>query len=337
MNPNPMRLDPLRQTWTLFCPERAASPVYNRRTRPGNASPFTAGREALAPHTLFQAAAQPGGTAPAPWQVRVVPNRQPAVRVEGTPRTVADGFYDRMDAVGAHEVIIETPDSSEFEDLPLTAAGIVVEAWQARMRDLAQDSRMRSFFIIKNAGESAGGYVAHAASQLVALALVPPALKQKLASAREFFERRKRSIFEDIIREECRVGSRLVYENSGMLVFCPYAARAPFEIMILPKRQHADFQTISREETVQLADAIQAALRRLNFCIDFPPYQMALTTAPVRTARRDYWNTIDQDFRWHVEIVPRLFPMGGLDAATGCPMNTVLPEVAAECLRGALR
>jgi UDPglucose--hexose-1-phosphate uridylyltransferase len=332
---NELRLDPLRQTWTLFAPERIGSPLFGPRARPGGPSPFSSGREALAPHTLYQAAAEPTGLSD-DWRVRVVANRVPVVRVEGSAHTLADGFYDHMDGVGAHEVIIETPGPEEFEALSLTAAAAVVQAWQVRMLDLARDARMRSFFIVKDAGAPAGGNLAHAVSQFIALAMVPPALKQKLAVARDFFDRHKRSIFEDIMAEELRAGRRIVYENSGMLVFCPYASRAPFELAILPKRQHADFQTISREEAAQLADALQSALRRLNAALTFPAYNLALSTAPARTPRGDYWHTIDQDFRWHVELLPRLFPSTSIDLATGCSVNPVLPETAAACLRETL-
>ena len=111
-----------------------------------------------------------------------------------------------------------------------------------------------------------------------------------------------------------------------MLVFCPYASRAPFETMILPKRQHAHFPTATVEEVARLADALQATLRRVNAALAFPAYSMVLSTAPVRHSRRDYWNTIEQDFRWHVELVPRLYPSTGFDLATGCTINPVCPR-----------
>lgn len=329
MNETEMRLDPLRQTWTVFSRARLSKPPFFERekTSAKGFSPFSAGNERYTPPAIFSA--ESGDD----WQVRVVPNRAPALRVEGDTQRRADGFYDRMDGVGAHEIIVENPGPEPLEDLPLAAIGQVIHAWKSRMVDLLRDTRMRAFFIVKDVGEPAGARVPHALSQLIAMAVLPGSLRQKLEVARDFFERKKRSIFEDILSEEVRAATRLVYENNGFAAFCPYAARTPFEIAIYPKRQCADFHGVSDPEIAQLADALQRALRKLSRALDAPAYQLMLFTAPTRTARRDHWNTLDVDFRWHIEIVPRLFHTSAFELGTGCALNTVWPESAAEYLR----
>ena len=185
-------------------------------------SPFIEGRERFAPQTLHEARQ---GEA---WQVRVVPNRAPILQIEGDAARHPDGFYDRTEGVGAHEVIIETPGMLAFEDLTLREIERVIAAWKFRMLDLMRDPRLRSFTVLKNVGRAAGGTVPHAVSQLLAMAVIPPALKRKLEVARAFYRVKKRSIFEDILAEEVRTARRLVYENNGFAVFCPYAARVPF-------------------------------------------------------------------------------------------------------------
>lgn len=333
MDKTEMRLDPLRQTWTLFCSKRVSRPpLLSRENAAGeNAelSPFSAGREQLTPQALFSQGA--GGSEP--WQLRVIPNRAPVLRVEGDPSRHSDGFYDHMDGVGAHEIIIEDPGATNLEEQPLPVIAQVVSAWKSRMLDLTRDMRMRAFFVIKNVGAPAGSNYRHSISQLVAMAVVPPVLKQKLDVARAFYEQKKRSIFEDILSEEVRVGNRLVYENNGFAVFCPYASRVPFEMAIYPKRQCADFHGITDQELAQFSDVLKAAIRKLNCALDTPAYNFLLFTAPTRTPRRDHWNTIEQDFRWHVEIVPRVDYVGGFEFATGCHVNTVWPETAADYLR----
>ena len=238
-----------------------------------------------------------------------------------------------MDAVGAHEVIIENPGAEPLEELPLPAIAQVIGAWKLRMVDLLRDKRMRTFFIVKDVGEAAGARQQHAVSQLIAMAVVPEPLLQKLQVARAFYEKKKRSIFEDILREEVRSGTRLVYENNGFAAFCPYASRAPFEIALYPKRQCADFHGVSDQEIAQLADALKSTLCKLARALDRPAYHLMLFTAPTRTGRRDHWNTLDEDFRWHIEIVPQLFHHTGFELGTGCFLNTVWPETAAEYLR----
>ena len=326
-----MRLDPLRETWTIFSGSRLHAPPFLARRRGGPApakfSPFSAGREEMAPHTLY---AKP---ATGQWQVRVVPNRAPALRVEGDPLRHPDGFYDCAEGVGAHEVIIETPGSEALEALSLSAIGDVITAWKVRMLDLMRDGRMRAFFIVKDVGEQAGSHVPHAVSQLIALAILPPTLVKKLEVSRDFYDRKKRSIFEDIWREEVRTATRLVYENNGFAVFCPYASRTPFEMAVYPKRQCADFHGISDQEVQQLADALKNSLGKLSGALNRPPYHLMLHTAPTRTTRRDHWNTLQADFRWHIEIVPALYYGTGFEAATGCFTNPVFPETAAAYLR----
>ncbi|RYD68911.1 MAG: hypothetical protein EOP84_29480 [Verrucomicrobiaceae bacterium] len=168
----------------------------------------------------------------------------------------------------------------------------------------------------------------------MAMAIINPALKRKLEVSRAFYNFKKRSIFEDILREEVRTGTRLVYENNGFAVFCPYAARVPFELAIYPKRQCPDFHGLSDQETVQLADVLRTGLRKLSAALDHPAYNLMLFTGPTRTQRMDHWSTIELDFRWHIEILPRLNHLGGFELATGCWVNSVWPEVAADYLRG---
>jgi len=327
MDKTDMRLDPLTQAWTIFSPARPIPPAFGSvRDEPAKDSPFVAGAERFAPQALLAAPE-------AEWKVRVVPNRAPILRVEGDAARHSDGFYDRMDGVGAHEVVIEDSGDRAFEELPRPQIEQIITAWKARMLDLRRDPRMRSFTIVKSVGVPAGERVRHSVSQLLAMAVISPLLARKLQTARTFYDARKRSIFEDILTEEVRTGTRLVYENNGFTVFCPYASRAPFELAIYPKRQCADFHGLTDQETAQLADVLKIALHKLNGALDHPPYNFMLFTAPTRTARADHWTTLERDFRWHIEILPRLYYRGGVELATGCWLNSVWPEVAAAHLR----
>jgi UDPglucose--hexose-1-phosphate uridylyltransferase len=331
MPKNEMRLDPLTRAWTLFSAARAGAPAFGSVLQEAadhaSASPFLRGRERYAPRALHEAKAGEE------WKVRVVPNRAPILQVEGDPTRHPEGFYDHMQGVGAHEVIVETPGSGPFEDLPLGEIQNVILAWKLRMLDLLRDSRMRSFTIVKNVGRAAGGTVPHAVSQLLAMAVIPPLLERKLQVARDFYAFKKRAIFEDLLYEEVRTGRRLVYENNGFAAFCPYASRSPFEIAIYPKRQCPDFHGLSDQELAQLADVLRTALRKLVAALNYPPYNLMLFTAPSRTPRPDHWTTIEKDFRWHIEILPRLQHLGGIELATGCWINSVWPEEAADYLR----
>ena len=54
-----------------------------------------------------------------------------------------------------------------------------------------------------------------------------------------------------------------------------------------------------------------------------------------RSRRPDSWTTIDADFRWHIEILPRLTGVAGFEFGTGFYINPTLPEEAANVLREA--
>ena len=336
-----LRKDPVVGRWIVFSPERQIRPERYRceempPTKPEE-DPFLEGHEAYTPPELY--AIRPhGGSANGPgWQVRVVPNRFPALRVEGDLEKEAVGFYDRMNGVGAHEVIVETP----HPKLPLEKQSLhgivrVLEACRSRILDLSKDIRMHYILIFKNQGARAGATMPHAHTQLIALPVTPIVLKEKLNAARAYYLEKDRSLFEDILKAERKSGDRVVFENDGFTVFCPFASRFPFETCIMPRRQQADFQAVSDADLVHLAEALQKTLSAYAGGLDQPDYNLILHTAPFRRSRRpDSWTTIDADFRWHIEILPRLTGVAGFEFGTGFYINPTLPEEAANVLREA--
>lgn len=328
MDKTEWRMDPLTREWTIFNESRALPPAFAPVGADSlAASPFVAGLERYAPHALHHE----GGTHS--WQVRVIPNRAPVLRVEGSHEHEKQGVYERLDGVGAHEIIIEDPGDRRFEDLSVADMAKVFAAWRVRIEDLMRDFRLRSFTVVKDTGRAAGQTIAHSTSQLFAMAVVPAALRRKLESAREYFAAKERSLFTDILSTEKRTASRVVHENAGFVLFCPYAARTPFEMAIWPKRQSPDFHHSNHEELTQFAEILRAALTRMNRALEQPAWHFSLTTAPSRPSHGGEWPSIEEDFRWHATLTPRLHPVSGFEVATGNHVNGVWPEVAADFLR----
>lgn len=328
MDKTEWRMDPLTREWTVFNDRRALTPAFGSiAAEVLPPSPFRLGLERYAPHTLHHEAGPEG------WQVRVVPNRTPILQVEGDHQASVDGPYQRLDGVGAHEVIIEDPGDRSLEQLPVPDLAKVLSAWRARIEDLMRDMRLRSFAIVKDSGRAAGQRVGHSVSQLLAMAIVPEVLERQLEIAHRYYVAHQRSLFATILAEEKRRAARIVYENAGYVVFCPYASRSPFELAIWPTRQSPDFHHTNHDELVQFADALHIALHRMNRALDRPAWHFALTTAPSRAQHPGTWPTIEEDFRWHASIIPRLQPASGFELATGCHVNGVWPEVAADFLR----
>ncbi|MBM3860206.1 MAG: DUF4921 family protein [Verrucomicrobia bacterium] len=333
-----LRKDPIVGRWVIVATERGKRPsefLPNPvEVVDPSKDPFAEGNEHLTPSEVY-AQRKPGSKPNGPgWQVRVVPNRFPALRIEGELDKEPCGIYDRMNAIGAHEVIIETPDPNlPLEQQPVDGIARVFEAYRVRMADLLRDQRFRYILIFKNHGRQAGATLPHPHSQLIATPVTPNHVKEKLEGATRYFAYKDRSIFEDILRQETREGLRLVYENDGFVAFCPFASRFPFEVTVMPRRQSPDYHAIQPEEMPFLADAMRVTLQKLSKALNQPQYNYIIHTGPVRRPRQGYWTTIDLDFRWHIEILPRLTLIAGFEVGSGFYINPTPPEEAAKYLR----
>ena len=142
------------------------------------------------------------------WSVRVVPNKFPALRIEGELGRRGDGIFDMMNGVGAHEVIIETPDHSvDLAQLSEAQIEEVLWSYHDRVYDLTKDRRFRYILIFKNHGAEAGASLEHTHSQLIALPIIPLNVVEELHGAREYFRHKERCVFCDLIRQELRQGT----------------------------------------------------------------------------------------------------------------------------------
>lgn len=337
-----LRKDPLLERWVIIAAERGRRPspaglLEDLPLMPNN--PFTAGNEAKTPPEVF--AIRRAGTAPNTpgWDVRVVPNRFPALQVEGDTDPRALGMFDLMNGVGAHEVIIETPRHDlDLCDLPPKQVEKVITAYVERTRDLRRDLRLRYHMIFRNKGLAAGATIRHPHSQLIATPIIPSLPKAKLAAAREHYRRKERSVFGDLLQQERAAGERVVIETAHFVVLTPYASRFPFELVVYPLRQCHDLTLITDEERADFAALLVTVLNKLRRALDDPPYNLMLFNAPnaiPRPGRADDWGTLALDYRWHLEIVPRLQHLAGFEWGTGFHINPVAPEEAATFLREA--
>ncbi|HEX9118184.1 MAG TPA: galactose-1-phosphate uridylyltransferase [Anaerolineae bacterium] len=333
-----LRRDPVLGRWVIMAPERGLRPaelsVPKEERQPGPCV-FCGGQEHLDPHEI--AAIRAPGTAPNTpgWLVRVLPNKFPALRIEGDLVREGVGLFDMMSGVGAHEVIIETPDHDvDLADLPEPHIASVIRIYQDRINDLGGDDRFKYVLIFKNQGYLAGATLGHAHSQLVATPVTPKRVKEELNGARRYYEFKHRCVFCDMIKQELRLTpERLVLETDSFVALSPFAAHVPFELWIFPKRHSCDFGAISPAEIQGLASVLKLSLLKLRSALSDPPFNFLIHTAPFRRPRVGYWATIQQDFHWHLEIVPRLTRQAGFEEGTGFYINPILPEAAAAVLR----
>ena len=261
------------------------------------------------------------------WQVRVVPNKFPALRIEGELEPAGDGIYDRMNGIGAHEVIIETPDhTASLADLSAGHVAVVLEAWRQRMIDLQKDTRFEYVSVFKNHGEAAGASLEHPHSQLIATPIIPIMVSEELAGSAQYYDLKERCVWCDMVRQERRGRGRLIAESHDFAALAPFAPRFPFETWILPTHHRAAFEESTEEELRGAAAILGEVLRRMDRVLGEPAFNFMLHTAPFREAQLE-------SFHWHLEVIPKLTRVAGFEWGSGFFINPVPPEDAAEALR----
>ncbi len=332
-----LRKDPIVGRWVIISTDRTKRPTDFAREKNeirGGFCPFCYGNEAKTPPEILAYRPSNNGGAPAPrdtagWTVRVVPNKFPALGIEGSLNRQADGMFDRMNGIGAHEVIIETPDhNSSLEQLPEKRIEDVLWAFRDRIIDLRKDRRFKYILIFKNHGEPAGASLEHPHSQLIALPILPKHVVEELEGAKQYYIYKERCVFCDIVRQESEVGTRVVSENTDFLTIAPYAPRFPFETWILPKRHESSFENSSSGMYENLAKAIKTLVTKADLVLDNPSYNLVLHTSPLQDPQNDYYH-------WHIEFMPKLTKTAGFEWGTGFYINPTPPEEAARFLREA--
>jgi UDPglucose--hexose-1-phosphate uridylyltransferase len=232
-----------------------------------------------------------------------------------------------MNGIGAHEVIIESPDhNATLTSLPVQAIEEMLRAYRDRMEDLKRDVRFQYTLIFKNEGLTAGATLEHTHSQLIALPIVPIQVQEEIDGSKRHYDMKERCIFCDIIRQERQSGTRVVIETERFIALAPYAPRFPFETWLLPKKHVSCFSCSSNEDYKDLAGLLQDILRRNDRALSNPPYNYVLHTSPFKDERNDYYH-------WHIEIMPKLTNVAGFEWGTGFYINPTPPEDAAKFLR----
>ncbi len=325
-----LRKDPILGRWIIIAKEREKRPtdfLVDKNVTTGGFCPLCSGNEKTTPPEVLSYGNQEHASNKPGWSLRVVPNKYPALVIEGSLDKVGVGLYDKMNGIGAHEVIIETPKHDEsFAYLPLHRMKQVFWAFRDRLIDLAHDPRFRYVMIFKNHGKAAGASLEHSHSQLVALPILPRMIVSELQGSLTYFQYKERCIFCDIIRQEQSSNIRVVCENDEFIVITPFAPRSPFEMWIMPKRHSSSYISMDDNQFELLTQVFSECLRRLDKCIPNAPYNFVMHTAPLRMEPLEH-------FHWHFEIVPKLTQIAGFEWGSGFYINPTPPEDAAKYLR----
>ncbi len=198
------------------------------------------------------------------------------------------------------EVVVHSPQHvrslAELDDDQLE---VVAEAWQARA---AENREIGYLHALVNEGRAAGASLPHSHSQLVWLREQPPAVTGERAEALAGL----------LACDDLRVG-----ERDGVVAMAHPAGRGQYELLIAPVERPDDpFADPGLGTALQLlADAI----RRLRSLEGPVPWNAWLHAGD--------W--------WHIEVLPRLSVLAGIELGAGVYVNALPPEQAAAALRGA--
>src|SRR5881392_2090460 len=256
-----LRKDPIVGRWVIIATDRANRPVAPKGEVLAASSgfcPFCEGSEVGTPNEIL--AYRDRNTRPNEkgWRVRVVPNKFPALQVEGDLNKRGDGIYDKMNGIGAHEVILECP-FHEITMANLSEENIreVLWVYRDRLLDLKKDPRLVYGMVFKNVGAAAGASLEHTHSQLIVTPIVPVNVWEEMTGSLEFFNYRGRCIYCDMIHQELAAEKRVILDTANFLAFCPYASRFPFEAWLRPKTHNSHYENIRKNEVDELGTVLK--------------------------------------------------------------------------------
>jgi len=297
----PLLRDPLTGEPVLIAPARAARPNDVRRPAGREGCPFCPGNEARTPPEVL--AVRPGGgpSNTSGWLVRAFPNRYPALAPEE----------------GVHEVIANSPRHvARLSDLTDEEASRAVGGWAARLDAVARDPRGLWPFLFLNQGAAGGASLQHTHAQLVGLPFAPPRL---VAREHAFAEADRCPICADMADD----AARIIAAAEGLVAWCPRVPTLTGAVRVAPAEHAPDWgagldrgalgRTL-RHLACRIADALGGDA--LNLWLH--------QRRPAGTG----------SFHWHIDLVPRLGTLAGLELGAGVLALTRSPEAIASLLRG---
>ncbi len=323
-----LRKDPIVGKWVIISVERGKRPTDFKvrvHAKKGGFCAFCNGNEHTTPPEII--AVRPDSSKPNTpgWSIRVVPNKFPALRIEPQLNKTSEGLFKKMGGVGAHEVIIESPEHNvTLSTIPLKSVEDTLWTFYRRITDLKKDNRLKYVLIFKNEGDVAGATLEHTHSQLIALPIVPKLVEEEVSNSLKYYKKTGHCIFCDIIRQEKENMVRVISENEHYIALAPFAPRSPFETWILPKKHESSFAPNGTFSL--LAQILQKTLKQIDRILNLPPYNMMIHISPFKDELNDYYH-------WHIEIKPKLTKIAGFEWGSGFYINPTPPEEAAKFMR----
>jgi UDPglucose--hexose-1-phosphate uridylyltransferase len=323
-----LRLDPVAHRWVVTGRRRVTTDFDDAEA----VCSFCPGNEHFTPRSIQELRDADGA-----WSARVFHDRAPIFLVEGKEDRRAVGMFDRMNPVGAHEIVVETPRHGvTLAQLPPDQISKCIALYRDRILDLKRDIRLRYVSVFKDQGLAARNEHGHSHSQVLASPVLPQFLEIEFRWSKLHFLRRERCLFCDCIQQEIEEGKRVVDQNADFIAVCPFASHSPYELWVLPIQHSSSFEKdLAEPDRVRsLASFLKPCLQRiekisviLHFVIHTEPNLEA------HKPTKDWWSTMPDDFHWHIELHPDVEGERVYLASEGFYFNPISAEEAALVLR----
>jgi len=330
-----LRKDLITGDWVIIATERAKRPDKFKGQPQAKAAgtdtqscPFCTGNESMTPKEVF-AIPSKGDRKPdrEGWQVRVVPNKFPALIANQSSDRQKLGIYETMGGFGIHEVIISNP--KHISDISVLSAEELVPmlaAYRQRITALKSNEKIQSIIVMHNQGREAGASLDHIHSQLFGLPILPPQLGKEISGTMAYFNQSKRCAVCDILDFERQAEARVVCENAHFVILQPFASGSPFETWIVPRKHCPDYGQITDGQIHALAHCLKIMLDFFYRELDNPAFNFYIHNSPTLIDTSSY-------FHWHLELLPKLTIKAGFEMGTGVNINITKPEYTAEYIR----
>jgi UDPglucose--hexose-1-phosphate uridylyltransferase len=289
-----IRRDPLSGNWIVI----GYHLVESDRAGP---CPFCPGNESLTPPSIREYKDKDGR-----WLVRCFPAHNPVFQIEAREDKRAEGIYDKMGNVGAHEIVVENrAHTKTLSGFSRDELFILLDFYRERLIDLKKDKRFKYIVIFKNHGELVGSHISHPHSHIVATPILSLRAELEIMNLKSHYERKERCLICDIIAQEIRQKKRVVTMNQGFIAICPFASRFPYEVLIAPRNHIMNYEdVIDNTKKYELVDILLDIMKRIELLVN--SYTIVIHTSPniVPDILKDGGLPMREYFHWHIEILP---------------------------------
>ena len=260
------------------------------------------------------------------WSVALIKNKFPAVDSGVCTPIQKVGPFNTHVGVGNHEIFVFRDHDKSISDLENDGLTNIIRCYKKRTKEIIDLGGCTQYLMIfHNFGKEAGASLYHPHSQLLSAPIIPPDVSRSLYGAQRFYKDNHRRVYDGMISWEIEQKKRIVYENDFFIAFCPFASRSPYEVRIFCKDSHAHFEKMPDPLDLYLGDALGVVLKKIKKALNNPAFNFYIHTAPLENVLREAHDF----YTWHIEILPTISIVAGIEMATGITINIVDPDEAA--------